>query len=470
MAWIEDTQKALRFIEENIENDFTVEDLANAIHSSPSHFQRAFGIVTGFSVMEYIRLRRLSLAGQALREEKAKVLDVALRYGYETPESFTKAFARFHGITPSKAKRAGAPLKRFAPLTIEMNIKGGYLVTRKIIPNVEKLYENQAENYMFPSCMRSAMYALDEDKALDFLFFAGVCGDLFTQTWCFPKWQYNDSYSNVCHATVVPIRAAFDACGYEFEYISASELRENKPKYVQRIVESIDRGVPVLTFGIVGPPTCSIIFGYDENGEVLIGWSQFTDEHPEGDHPTEAYFSKNYFQKRNGLDASYGLVFIGNKKQQADVAARIRESIGNIPKFANMPTTERVLFGQAAFEAWADSLLDDACFQSEDDLVSPLDTYMSCVVQIGTNMHYMQDYLRRAAELCPDLPPLIAELEGAYQRMREALQNVIDFQGGYFFDADRTALLRRNFREELANLVRALGSCYADVIEAMKTT
>ena len=68
MTWIEDTQKVLRFIEENLENKFTIEDAANSICSSSSHFQRAFGIVTGFSVVEYIRLRRLSLAGQELRE------------------------------------------------------------------------------------------------------------------------------------------------------------------------------------------------------------------------------------------------------------------------------------------------------------------------------------------------------------------------------------------------------------------
>ena len=468
MTWIEDTQKALRFIEDNLENDISVEDVANYICSSPSHFQRSFGIVTGFSLVEYIRLRRLSLAGQELRERKYKVIDIALRFGYDTPESFTKAFARFHGVTPSEVKNGKAPIKVFVPLTIEMNIKGGYVMARKLIPNVEKLYENKAENYMFPSCMRSAMYALGEDKAMDFLFFAGVCGDLFTQTWCFPKWQYNDSYSNVCHQTVEPIKAAFNACGYEFEYVPASEIQKSKSKYVQKIVESIDKGIPVLTFGIVGPPICSIIFGYDESGDVLIGWSQFTDEHVEGDHPTEAYFSENYFQKRNGLDKSDALIFIGNKKQPSDITGCIRASILSIPKYANLSATERTVFGKAAFEEWADTLLDDTCFQSEMDLVYPLDTYGSCVVQIGTNMHYMQKYLLRASEVCPDILPLIDELKNAYQRVQGSLKNVTDFQGGYFFDADKNALLRKDFRDRLSELIRDLGSCYMDAVQVVE--
>ena len=271
MTWINDTQKALHYIENNLLNEVNTDDVAGHICSSNSNFGRVFGIVTGFSVAEYIRLRKLSLAGQELSCGKYKVIDIAQKYGYDSPESFSKAFVRFHGITPSEVKNGNNSIKTFAPLTIEMNIKGGYVMTRKLIPNVEKLYENPAENYMFPSCMRSAMWALGEDKTFDFLFFAGVTGDLFVQLWLNPKWQYNDSYSSACRHTHLPIANAFAACGYDYEYVPKSEIQKDKTKYIQKIVSSIDNGVPVLTFGIVGPPICSIIFGYDENGDVLIG-------------------------------------------------------------------------------------------------------------------------------------------------------------------------------------------------------
>ena len=82
MTWIDDTQKALRFIENNLTSEITPEEVADHVFSSSTHFQRTFGIVTGFSVGEYIRLRRLSIAGQELREGKHKVIDVALKYGY----------------------------------------------------------------------------------------------------------------------------------------------------------------------------------------------------------------------------------------------------------------------------------------------------------------------------------------------------------------------------------------------------
>src|SRR4051794_26494201 len=72
-----------------------------------------FSIVTGMTISDYIRYRRLSLAGQELSKAKAKVIDIAFKYGYETPESFTRVFVRFHGITPSSSHKLKHNLKRF---------------------------------------------------------------------------------------------------------------------------------------------------------------------------------------------------------------------------------------------------------------------------------------------------------------------------------------------------------------------
>ncbi len=466
MSWINDVQKSINFIEENLMNTLSVDTVAEHVFSSASSLQKAFYVITGHSVGEYVRNRRLTLAAEELLHTNESVLHIALKYGYETPESFSKAFVRFHGVIPSEAKNNAGLLKRFLPLTIDVSIKGGFELTRKIITNVEKIYENKTENFMFPSCMRSIMSALGEDKNYDFLFFAGASGDLFTQLWINPKWQYNDSYSGACHHTISPIHNAFTACGYDYEYVPKAELQKNKSKYIRKITQSIDNGVPVLTFGIVGPPICSIIFGYDENGEVLIGWSQFTDEpHPESDGPHEECMAKNYFQKRGGLEKSDGLVFIGNKNSTPSAADGIRGALKNSSKLAGLPETQglysqQIVFGKQAFDAWADSLLDDAYFQDESRLPAPLDTYMSCIVQIGTNLHYMQEYLNRACEMCPDISPMIERFREAYQAVGAAFQKVTDFQGGYFFEEDRKALLNKGFRRELSKRVVYLGECY----------
>jgi hypothetical protein len=312
------------------------------------------------------------------------------------------------------------------------------------------------------------MSALNEDSAFNFEFFAGVTGDLFTQVWIEPKWQYNDSYSTVCRDTQVPIRAAFDACGYKYEYITEDEIKNNKNKYIRRIVESIDNGYPVLTFGIVGPPICSIICGYDENGEILIGWSQFTDE-PSDDNPMDLKVSQNYFSKRNGLDNSTALIFITDKVSKPLVSDSISKSLLNIPRLVNMQSIAGkngtiLNFGIRAFIGWAESLLSDKDFTDEKQLMIPLDTYGSCMVMLGTNMHCVKNYLDHALSLCPDISDKIILLQKVFENEFQLLNELVDFQGGYFLEKDRNVLLDRDFRIELSNKIKQIGQCYENIL------
>ena len=126
LYWINDLQNALFFIEEKLLDDLSVEEVAIQANSSNANFQRIFSIVVGMTVGDYIRCRRLSLAGKELAESDAKVIDVALKYGYESTEGFTKAFKRFHNITPSAVKNRSSCLRKFYPLSIKIDIKGGF--------------------------------------------------------------------------------------------------------------------------------------------------------------------------------------------------------------------------------------------------------------------------------------------------------------------------------------------------------
>lgn len=104
MDWICGIQNAINYIENHLTDEIDYEEVAKQSFSSGYHFQRIFGILCGYTLGEYIRLRRLSLAGAELANEKAKVIDVAMKYGYDSPDSFAKAFQKFHGITPSEAQ------------------------------------------------------------------------------------------------------------------------------------------------------------------------------------------------------------------------------------------------------------------------------------------------------------------------------------------------------------------------------
>lgn len=133
MEWIQALNNAVAFIEQNLTQELSIDDIAAHINISTFHFQRTFSALTGLTLSEYIRNRRLSLAGEELTKKGMKVIDVAYKYGYETPESFAKAFQRFHGITPAKAKKAGASLKAFNPLVIKIKLEGGTIIDYKIL-------------------------------------------------------------------------------------------------------------------------------------------------------------------------------------------------------------------------------------------------------------------------------------------------------------------------------------------------
>ena len=131
MDWTEGIRRAIDYIEENLAGEISCEEAAARAFSSPYHFQRVFGIVCGCTFGEYVRKRRLTLAGADLSESKMKVTDAALKYGYETPESFSRAFLKFHGVMPSQAKR-GACLRSFSRIALKIDKKGCFEMNYRI--------------------------------------------------------------------------------------------------------------------------------------------------------------------------------------------------------------------------------------------------------------------------------------------------------------------------------------------------
>lgn len=151
MDWITGIQNAINYIEEHLTEEIDFDKAAAEAACSSFYFQRIFGILCDIPLSEYIRNRRLSLAGNELNASDAKVVDIALRYGYESPESFSRAFSKFHGITPSEAKKNGSKLKSFSRLSVKITLSGGSVMDYKIIEKdsfeiIEKVETQPIEN------------------------------------------------------------------------------------------------------------------------------------------------------------------------------------------------------------------------------------------------------------------------------------------------------------------------------------
>lgn len=125
MEWLTGLRQAIDYMERHLLDDISAEDIADEVHISPFYLQNGFRIVTGYSIGEYMRCRRLYMAALDLISNREKIIDLAYKYGYDTPESFTKAFSRFHGVPPVQMKKDLSKIRTFLPLKISITVQGG---------------------------------------------------------------------------------------------------------------------------------------------------------------------------------------------------------------------------------------------------------------------------------------------------------------------------------------------------------
>lgn len=125
MDWLEKMNDAMDYIENNLTDNIDYWEIARIACCSEYHFRRLFPYVSGISLSEYIRRRRLTLAAFDLQKSKKNVAEIAVKYCYNSPDAFTRAFRKWHGITPAKARNDGESLKAFPKMSFQLSIKGG---------------------------------------------------------------------------------------------------------------------------------------------------------------------------------------------------------------------------------------------------------------------------------------------------------------------------------------------------------
>lgn len=133
MGTLEKFNAALHYIEENLTDNICFKEVSRQACSSEYHFKRMFSFLAGISLSEYIRRRRLTLAALELTNNSIRVIDVAIKYGYNSPDAFTRAFQSLHGVTPSDAKSTGHLLIAYPRMTFQLAIKGGIEMNYRIV-------------------------------------------------------------------------------------------------------------------------------------------------------------------------------------------------------------------------------------------------------------------------------------------------------------------------------------------------
>jgi AraC family transcriptional regulator len=133
MDSLERMNDALNYIEETLIDEIDFAEVAKRAYCSEYHFKRMFSFLAGVPLSEYIRRRRLTLAAFDLGDSKLRIIDIAVKYGYNSPDSFTRAFQSLHGVTPSEARKNGQSLKAYPRMTFQLSIKGGSEMNYRIV-------------------------------------------------------------------------------------------------------------------------------------------------------------------------------------------------------------------------------------------------------------------------------------------------------------------------------------------------
>ena len=124
---------AMIYIEEHLTEDIDYSEVSKIAYCSEYHFKRMFSFLSGISLSEYIRRRRLTLAALDLKDRDLRIIDVAVKYGYNSADSFSRAFHSLHGILPSEARSENTQLKAYPRMTFQLSIQGGCEMNYRIV-------------------------------------------------------------------------------------------------------------------------------------------------------------------------------------------------------------------------------------------------------------------------------------------------------------------------------------------------
>jgi hypothetical protein len=260
------------------------------------------------------------------------------------------------------------------------------------------------------------------------------------------------------------IRRAFDYVGYECEIVE--KTGENREEMKRLITASIDAGRPVLAFGVVGPPECAIVCGYDSGGDTLFGWSHFQSRNPDDNE------SNGMFRATDWHGDIWKIVLCGEKREpdqnlgeivRRGVAITEAEVLG-LPA-ASGEELDAYLSGHAAYSAWASYVLDPAYETIDDNELRGKFWFHSALTGNHAEARcYLGDFLRKAA----GGDGRLKQAASCYAKIHRLCWDIWKVSGGIHSKDGYLAFRDPEKRGELAALIRKIEALDFEAVERLK--
>ena len=414
-------------IEENVKGISDYADLEKAIGYSYRHMRDFFQKTARFSLSRYILARKIANAAFEIRHSRMSITEIAFEFGFSNHDTFTRAFRRVVGMTPSAFRKSAYLCGRqlicpgvYAPVIFDMANSDLIFTLRHIkevnemsemrktadscvLYGVPKVYFGRAVDGIvqccpFPMCLQSVLNYMGQN--IGYAEIMAYSGAAFRQRWDSAGWNVGAvdirfTYDN----HLKPFELAYQGAGRRVIISENSDAPKsiNKSDALALIKSELDCGRPVIALGVVGPPEACIVTGYRDNGETLLGWSLFQDFWGGCEIDETGYFIKS-----NWWTETEAIMTLGEEVTHPTTDKEVLENALMLMTTKNMPTYgERDIFygGTAAYEAWANALESEA-FPGFEEVGNCHD---DAEIMLGEGRFYASVFMDIMAKKYPEL-------------------------------------------------------------------
>jgi hypothetical protein len=300
------------------------------------------------------------------------------------------------------------------------------------------------EDNPFPSCMRAILDYFEESMGQRYIsahtttwrldntytYLMGVSGCAFRLSWRTGWYGGNTDIHNLCPDPAAPLVRAFQAAGYDLERIERSGGSNDETIFRSAVLRSISQNCPVIAFGVIGPPEACLITGYDDNGEVLIGWN-FFQNFPEFQNGI-AFERSGAFRKRDWFAGTQSLLLLCKKQALPPQKKIDREALAWALELMRLGQPSEWAYGHAAFRAWSEALLADADFPT-GDMETNRERYMvhdDAVGAVAEGRWYGAKFLEMLAEAYPQVEGELISAAGCFEMEHDLMWQIWGMVGG----------------------------------------
>jgi AraC-like DNA-binding protein len=460
------------YVESRLQSGIRCDDLAKAVGVSLPHLRAVFDRYTGQPLAHYVMSRKIARAAFDAVHSSDTFLEIAGRYGFTNPDTFTRAFRRVTGSAPQEFRKRKAQVGR------AILCAGVYGVSVTNHQNILKEMNNMDTNEQkrvsegsvilygvpkvrygafggctpFPICLKAVANYMGME--LDYEDAVVLCGAAFRLVWDTTAWNAgNVDVIFTFDDPAMVYRSGIEALGREFRLLGRDGSAVGKDAFIAFIRERIDKGIPVIALGIIGPPEACVITGYRDNGQTLLGWNCFQDspEFASGVKIDESgYFETSSWWENRDTTA---VMSLGEETggPQALKAIIERAILALEPKQHG-----KYAKGIAAYDAWKKAILDESQFG--ENMVIPLQVErlmcqgdaMDCLSD-GRNSAYK--YFRKLAELHPE-QALYWRITEQFAACASGARKMYETLGGWERGATQMkALMKSETRRKLGELI-----------------